>query len=133
MFSESRPYLTQRSITTHQEYPCHVQTYDSYGSVPTNTIHNSSSQNINKSSTLFLDLQEDPFYDNKPSWKEITNFINEDLCDTLHIRKQLKDVLLHPTKMLLLITFSETQYKNFISCRIKSGNGILEGIVFEYN
>ena len=68
MFSESRPDLTQRSITTHQEYPCHVQTYDSYGSVPTNTIHNSSSQNINKSSTLFLDLQEDPFYNNKPSW-----------------------------------------------------------------
>ena len=125
MFSESRPDLTQRSITTHQEYPCHVQTYDSYGSEPTNTTHNSSIQNINKSSTLFLDLQKDPFYDNKPSWKEITNFINEDLCDTLHIRKQLKDVQLHPTKMLLLITFSETQYKNFISCRIKSGNGIL--------
>ena len=119
MFSESRPDLTQRSITTHQEYPCHVQTYDSYGSEPTNTIHNPSSQNINKSSTLFLDLQKDPFYDNKPSWKEITDFINEDLCDILHIRKQLKDVQLHPTKMLLLISFSETQYKNFISCKIK--------------
>ena len=56
-----------------------------------------------RQSTLVIESYEACFYKEKPKWDQIAEFVFKDLCPSDELRKAVKDVQLHPVKMLLFI------------------------------
>ena len=76
-------------------------------------------------STLVVEMYESCFYKEKPKWDQIADFVYKDLCPTDDLRKAVKDVQLHPVKMLIFIRFSDDRYRDLIVSRIRSSQGVM--------
>ena len=74
-----------------------------------------------RQSTLVIEMYEACFYKNKPKWDQIADFVYKDLCPTDDMRRAIRDVQLHPVKMLIFIKFSEDKFRDQIVARIRSG------------
>ena len=76
-------------------------------------------------STLVIEMYEACFYKNKPKFDQIANFIYSDLCPTDDLRRAVRDVQLHPVKMLIFVRFSEDKFRDSIAAKIRSDRGIV--------
>ena len=74
-----------------------------------------------RKSTLVVEMYEACFYKDKPKWDQLADFIYNDLCPTDILRKAVKDVQLHPVKMLIFIRFSDDKFRDEVVARIRSG------------
>ena len=81
-------------------------------------------------STLVIEMYEACFYKNKPKFDQIANFIYKDLCPTDDLRRAVRDVQLHPVKMLIFVRFSEDKFRDCIASNICSNEGVMWS---EYN
>ena len=70
-----------------------------------------------RKSTLVIEMYEACFYKQKPRWDQIENFVYNDLCPTDDLRKSVKDVQLHPVKMLIFVRFSEDKIRDYIATK----------------
>ena len=52
-----------------------------------------------RKSTLVIELYEKSFYQQKPTWDKIADFVYNDLCQTPELRKEVKDVQFHPVNV----------------------------------
>ena len=77
-----------------------------------------------RKSTLVVEMYESCFYKEKPKWDQIADFVYNDLCPTDDIRKAIKDVQLHPVKMLIFIRFTDDKYRDEVVARIRSAAGV---------
>ena len=50
-----------------------------------------------------IELYERVFYNKRPGWDSLANFVYNDLCPTDVLRKSVQDVQFHPVKMILFI------------------------------
>ena len=73
-----------------------------------------------RKSTIVIEMYEACFYRNKPKWDQIADFVYRDLCPTDALRKSVKDVQLHPVKMLIFVRFSEDKYRDEVVSRIRT-------------
>ena len=55
---------------------------------------------------------------------QIANFIYSDLCPTDDLRKAVKDVQLHPVKMLIFVRFTDDKVRDHIAAKLRSPQGI---------
>ena len=78
-----------------------------------------------RKSTLVIEMYEGCFYKQKPRWDQIANFIYKDLCPMDDLRKAVKDVQLHPVKMLIFIRFAEDRFRDYIVSKIRHKEGII--------
>ena len=74
-----------------------------------------------RKSTLVVEMYEACFYKEKTRWDQLADFIYNDLCPTDALRMAVKDVQLHPVKMLIFIRFSEDKFSDGVAARIRSG------------
>ena len=58
-------------------------------------------------STLVIEMYEACFYRDKPTWDQIAEFVYSDLCPNDELRRAVKDVHIHPVKMLISVRFAE--------------------------
>jgi len=65
------------------------------------------------------------FYKQKPRWDQIANFVYNNLCPTDDLRKSVKDVQLHPVKMLIFVRFCEDKFRDHIAAKLRSSEGII--------
>ena len=73
-----------------------------------------------RKSTLVIEMYEACFYREKPKWDQIADFIYRDLCPTDTLRRAVKDVQLHPVKMLIFVRFAEDRFRDEVVARIRS-------------
>ena len=66
-------------------------------------------------------MYEACFYKDKPKWDQLADFVYNDLCPTAELRKSVKDVQLHPVKMLIFIRFSDDKSRDEVVGRIRAG------------
>ena len=78
-----------------------------------------------RKSTLVIEMYEQSFYKQKPTWDKIADFVYSDLCQTPEIRKEVKDVQFHPVKMLLFIRFSEDRFRDDILAKVQAPAGLM--------
>ena len=52
-----------------------------------------------RKSTLVIELYEKSFYQQKPTWDKIADFVYNDLCQTPELRKEVKDAQFHPVNV----------------------------------
>ena len=76
-----------------------------------------------RKSSLVIEMYEACFYRDKPKWDQIAEFIYSDLCPTEELRRSVKDVQLHPVKMLIFVRFSEDKYRDQVVAKIQA-NGL---------
>ena len=74
-----------------------------------------------RKSTIVVEMYESCFYKEKPKWDQIADFVYKDLCPTDDLRKAVKDVQLHPVKMLIFIRFSEDKYRDLVLLSVSLG------------
>ena len=67
-------------------------------------------------------MYEACFYKSKPKWDQIAEFVYNDLCPTDELRKAVKDVQLHPVKMLIFVRFSEDKYRDQVAAKIRNND-----------
>ena len=77
-----------------------------------------------RKSTIVIEMYEACFYKDKPRFDQIANFVYNDLCPTDDLRKAVRDVQLHPVKMLIFVRFSEDRFRDHIAAKIRSSEGI---------
>ena len=77
-----------------------------------------------RQSTLVIEMYEACFYKEKPKWVQIADFVYKDLCPTDELRRAVKDVQLHPVKMLIFVKFSEDKFRDQVVARIRA-SGVL--------
>ena len=65
-----------------------------------------------RKSTCVIEMYEQSFYKQKPTWDKIADFVYTDLCQMPEMRKEVKDVQFHPVKMLLFVRFSEDRFRD---------------------
>ena len=78
-----------------------------------------------RKNTLVIEMYEQSFYKQKPTWDKIADFVYKDLCQTPEMRKEIKDVQFHPVKMLLFIRFSEDVFRDEVVAKIQSPAGLV--------
>ena len=67
---------------------------------------------LNRKRSLMIDLYERAFYNNRPGWDQVANFIYNDLCPSNDLRQCLEDVQFHPVKMILFIKMKSEISRN---------------------
>lgn len=67
---------------------------------------------INRKNTLTIELYERAFYNRRPGWDSLANFIYGDLCTTDEMRQQLEDIQFHPVKIILFVKMKSEQARD---------------------
>ena len=80
---------------------------------------------MNRKNTAMIELYERSFYNKRPGWDSLANFIYHDLCPTDILRQSVQDVQFHPVKMIIFIKFENEGAKNVVVNRLQSGAGVL--------
>ena len=74
--------------------------------------------------SLVVEMYQHAFYKQKPNWDTIADFIHNDLCNTVELRKGVVDVQFHPVKMLIFIRFNEENLRDETVTRLQSAEGV---------
>ena len=74
-----------------------------------------------RKSSVVIEMYEACFFKEKPRWDQIANFVYHDLCPNDTLRKAVKDVQLHPVKMVIFVRFSSDSVRDEVVRRIQSG------------
>ena len=80
---------------------------------------------MNRKNTLMIELYERAFYNKKPGWDNLANFVYNDLCPTDQLRQDLEDVQFHPVKMIIFIKFKSEVIRDQVVARLQTMNGIM--------
>ena len=78
-----------------------------------------------RKTSLVVEMYNQAFYRQKPTWDKIADFVCNDLCNTQELRKHVKDVQFHPVKMLIFIKMSEDKWRDILIDRIASPTGVV--------
>ena len=78
----------------------------------------------NRKNTVMIELYERAFYNRRPGWDSLANFIYHDLCPTDVLRQSVDDVQFHPVKMILFIKFKNEGARSQIVNRLQSPQGV---------
>ena len=79
---------------------------------------------LQRKNSLVVELYESAFYQRKPNWDSLAEFIYKDLCDSAELRQNVKDVQFHPVKMLLFVKFQEEKFRDDVVKRLQSLQGV---------
>ena len=80
---------------------------------------------MNRKNTLSIELYERAFYNKKPGWDNLANFVYNDLCPNDQLRQSVEDVQFHPVKMIVFIKFISEEIRNQMVERLQNGSGVL--------
>ena len=80
---------------------------------------------MNRKNTLMIELYERAFYNKKPGWDNLANFVYNDLCPTDQLRQDLEDVQFHPVKMIIFIKFKSEAIRDQVVARLQTMNGVM--------
>ena len=61
---------------------------------------------MNRINTAMIELYERSFYNKRPGWDSLANFVYNDLCPSDILRQSIQDVQFHPVKMIIFIKFN---------------------------
>ena len=78
----------------------------------------------NRKNTVMIELYERDFYNKRPGWDSLANFIYSDLCPPDVLRQSVDDVQFHPVKMIIFVKFKNEGAKNQVIGRLQSGLGV---------
>ena len=79
----------------------------------------------NRKNTAMIKLYERAFYNQRPGWDSLANFIYSDLCPSDVLRQSIEDVQFHPVKMIIFIKFKNEGARNVVVNRLQSAQGVL--------
>ena len=76
--------------------------------------------------SLCVDLYQPGFYDKKPNWEELAEFVYSVLAvggtsSPQQIRAAVVDIQLHPVKKLLFLKFTDKAIRDEVATRLQSG------------
>ena len=80
---------------------------------------------MNRKNTLMIEFYERAFYNKKPGWDNLANFVYHDLCPTDQLRQSLEDVQFHPVKMIIFIKFNSDVVRDQVVARLQAMNGVM--------
>ena len=66
----------------------------------------------NRKNTAMIELYERAFYNKRPGWDSLANFVYNDLCPSDVLRQSVEDVQFHPVKMIIFIKFKNEGARN---------------------
>ena len=76
---------------------------------------------MNRKNSVMIELYERAFYNKKPGWDNLANFVYHDLCPNDQLRKSVEDVQFHPVKMIVFIKFKTEEIRDQMVERLKTG------------
>ena len=76
---------------------------------------------MNRKNSVMIELYERAFYNKKPGWDNLANFVYHDLCPNDQLRKSVEDVQFHPVKMIVFIKFKSEEIRDQMVDRLKTG------------
>ena len=79
---------------------------------------------MNRKNTIVIELYERAFYNKKPGWDTLANFVHSDLCPTDDLRQSVEDVQFHPVKMIIFIKFKTEDKRDQVVDRLQTLNGV---------
>ena len=79
----------------------------------------------NRKNTAMIELYERFFYNKRPGWDSLANFVYNDLCPSDLLRQSVEDVQFHPVKMIVFIKFKYEGAKNQVVSKLQSPQGVL--------
>ena len=79
---------------------------------------------MNRKNTIMIELYERAFYNKKPGWDNLANFVYNDLCPTEELRQSVEDVQFHPVKMIIFIKFKSEEVRDQLVERLQTMNGV---------
>ena len=74
-----------------------------------------------RTDSVCIDLYQPEFFRRKPTWEEMALFVSQQLCLTPQLRAALKDIQLHPVKKHLFIKFRDTNSRDVVAGKLKTG------------
>ena len=80
---------------------------------------------LNRKKSLSIELYERAFYNKRPGWDQVANFIYSDLCPPDDLRQSLEDVQFHPVKMILFIKMKSEESRNQLVAKLQTPGGVL--------
>ena len=76
---------------------------------------------MNRKNSVMIELYERAFYNKKPGWDNLANFVYHDLCPNDQLRKSVEDVQFHPVKMIVFIKFKSEEIRDQMVERLQTG------------
>ena len=76
---------------------------------------------MNRKNSVTIELYERAFYNRKPGWDNLANFVYHDLCPNDQLRNSVEDVQFHPVKMIVFIKFKSEEIRDQMVDRLKTG------------
>ena len=76
---------------------------------------------MNRKNSVKIELYEKAFYNKKPGWDSMANFVYNDLCPNDLLRAGLEDVQYHPVKMIIFIKFKTEEARDAVHERLQAG------------
>ena len=80
---------------------------------------------MQRKNTVVIELYEKSFYNRRPTWESLANFVYSDLCPSTELRNGVVDVQLHPVKMMLFIKFTSENIRDEVVTRLQAANGLM--------
>ena len=79
-----------------------------------------------RKNSLCVDLYQPAFYDRKPDWEDLAEFVYSVLAvggtsSPQQIRSAVQDIQLHPVKKLLFLKFTDQVIRDEVATRLHSG------------
>ena len=76
---------------------------------------------MSRKNSVMIELYERAFYNRKPGWDNLANFVYNDLCPNDQLRGSVEDVQFHPVKMILFIKFKSEEIRDQMVVRLQTG------------
>ena len=76
---------------------------------------------MNRKNSIKIELYEKAFYNKKPGWDSMANFVHNDLCTDDVLRAGLEDVQYHPVKMIIFIKFKTEEVRDAVHAKLQAG------------
>ena len=76
---------------------------------------------MSRKNSVMVELYERAFYNKKPGWDNLANFVYNDLCPNDQLRNSVEDVQFHPVKMILFIKFKTEEVRDQMVDRLQTG------------
>ena len=76
---------------------------------------------MNRKNSVKIELYEKAFYNKKPGWDSIANFVYSDLCPSDELWAGIEDVQYHPVKLIIFIKFKTEGIRDQVHDRLQAG------------
>ena len=76
---------------------------------------------MNRKNSVKIELYEKAFYNKKPGWDSLANFVYSDLCPSDQLRDGIEDVQDHPVKLIIFIKFKTEDLRDQVHDRLRAG------------